>query len=171
MNAKPLFPNQTVTAKGDAPSQDLTEIIKRIVNDLTTQDSVTSPLLALLIAGNSGKDVRVNSAGDGYEVYLRRDTSAADQTITLAGSSASIGHSLGVVPRGVMAELVCQTAELGFSIGDVVPVAPNTAGSIRLFTTIWAIRFASAISIPHNTTGVSTAITAANWKLRVTPYA
>lgn len=43
MIAKPLLPQQTATAKGDAPSRDLVEVIQRIVADiLTSENSVSS---------------------------------------------------------------------------------------------------------------------------------
>lgn len=44
MTAKPLLPQQPVTAKGDAPSRDLVEVIQRIVQDV---DLAATDLTAL----------------------------------------------------------------------------------------------------------------------------
>lgn len=51
-----------------------------------------------------------------------------DQTIT-AGGQLNLNHGLGVVPKSVQFFLVCQTADNGYSVGDVV--AP-------LETSVWA---------------------------------
>lgn len=90
---------------------------------------------------------------------------SADQTITLAGA-LTLAHGLGAAPRITGVRLVCQTAELGYSIGDTVQVEGDIASNVPDATNL-NIRYRSvATSICHKTTGVLTAITAANWKAR-----
>lgn len=90
---------------------------------------------------------------------------SADQTITLAGA-LTLAHGLGAEPRITGVRLVCQTAELGYSIGDTVQVEGDIASNVPDATNL-NIRYRSvAASICHKTTGVLTAITAANWKAR-----
>jgi hypothetical protein len=90
---------------------------------------------------------------------------SADQTITLAGA-LTLAHGLGTAPRIKLIELVCQTAELGYSIGDVIQAQDNTAMILPDATNL-NIRYRSAsIGVMHKTTGVLTSITAANWKAR-----
>jgi hypothetical protein len=78
----------------------------------------------------------------------------------------TLAHGLGVAPRITLIELVCQTAELGYSIGDVVYASDNTASLVKDATNI-NVRYRNAsIGLMHKTTGALTAITAANWKAR-----
>jgi len=99
----------------------------------------------------------------------------ADQTITAAGA-LTVAHSLGKLPVRVDCFLVCQTGELGFTAGDVVPINTNIQGATSTGQTLtWDttnvyIRFggsAGAYELLHKTTGIRTATTAANWKLRL----
>lgn len=90
---------------------------------------------------------------------------SADQTITLAGA-LTLAHGLGVAPRVVQALLVCVTAEAGYSAGDVITLATRPP-TIRPDATNLNIRYSdAAITVNHSSTGVQTAITAANWKAR-----
>jgi hypothetical protein len=78
----------------------------------------------------------------------------------------TLAHGLGVAPRITLIELVCQTAELGYSIGDVVQMQDNSASMVKDATNI-NVRYRSAnIGLIHKTTGAFTSITAANWKAR-----
>lgn len=100
----------------------------------------------------------------------------SDQTITTAGS-LTLAHGLGVKPLLCRFSLVCQTAELGYSIGDEYPFEfGSTGGALggTMDATNLNLRFAStanAFSFNHKTTGVFTAATNASWKLRVRAYA
>ena len=161
MKSKPLFPNQPVTTSGLPPSQELVEIVQRIVSDI----GVLSAFTDLLTVANAGLHFRVSSTGT---VELAPSIfQTADQTITLAGALGPFAHGLGAVPKLVTLFLVCQTAELGYSIGDITVVNSVTA-SITVDATNINIRFNSAApSIVRKDTGVIAAFTAANWKLRV----
>ena len=92
---------------------------------------------------------------------------STDQTITLAGA-LTLAHGLGVAPRITLTQMVCQTAELGYSVGDVlVHGATHNIASIVPDATNLNVRYNSVVwSVVHKTTGVLTSITAANWKAR-----
>lgn len=106
----------------------------------------------------------------------------ADQAITF-GTRNPLTHGLGVVPKVTELFLVCQTAELNYSIGDIVPMAVgmnlqagaggNTGLTEDLSTTVVGYRLSDdGYRILNKTTGaVPGAITAANWKVRVRCYA
>jgi len=93
---------------------------------------------------------------------------SSDQTITLAGA-LTLAHGLGTAPRDVSLALVCQTAELGYSVGDVLMgVSPRTIASIVVNATNLNIRFfdSANVAIVNKTTGARSSFTAANWKAR-----
>lgn len=93
---------------------------------------------------------------------------SADQTITLAGA-LTLAHGFGAVPRAVKLALVCQTAELGYTIGDVLmDVSARTIASIVVDATNLNIRFLDSanVGIVNKTTGARTSFTVANWKAR-----
>lgn len=60
----------------------------------------------------------------------RRRSSSAGQVIT-AGGALSVAHGLGVKPTRYFGVLICQTAELGFSIGQETPA--QTTGADAAF--------------------------------------
>lgn len=106
---------------------------------------------------------------------------STQQTISAAGT-LTIAHGLGAVPFGVSVEAVCQTAENGYSIGDVllVPIAPSsttsTSGqgygiSITKDSTNIKITFGShstaSLIATNKSTGDNVGLTDANWKLVV----
>jgi hypothetical protein len=87
----------------------------------------------------------------------------------------SFAHGLGVAPVSAELELVCLTAELGYSVGDVLsnPVTQGSAGylipfTIRKTSTVVEARTGGTASfaINHLTTGVTTGLTLANWAWR-----
>ena len=90
---------------------------------------------------------------------------SADQTIT-SSAGLTLAHGLGSAPRFVFVMLVCQTAELNYSAGDVVTLSSG-------FPAIWPdstnvnVRYSSAaVQVVNRTTGAPTSITLANWKAR-----
>lgn len=92
---------------------------------------------------------------------------SSDQTITLAGA-LTLAHGLGTAPRDVSLALVCQTAELGYSAGDVLMVSPRPIASIVVDATNLNIRFLSTANagITRKDTGDFANFTPANWKAR-----
>ncbi len=110
--------------------------------------------------------------------YIRTDQ-ATDQTIT-AGGSLLVTHGLGVAPNLYTLALVCQSTDAGWAAGNVVMIDQASKSNDKglafhtLTSTSWGVRFAAnaaTFELPHKTTGTVTALTNANWKLRVTVYA
>lgn len=100
---------------------------------------------------------------------------SADQAITY-GTAVSLAHGLGVVPKVVTTYMVNQTTEAGYNPGDIILVNPYEDGTLGLAvysdSTNTTFRFSSAgFPYVNKTTGASTNLTAANWKMRVIDYA
>ena len=120
---------------------------------------------------------RVSGGGAGISLVY----TSSDQTITSAGL-LTLAHGLGVAPKLVGLELVCQTAEFNYSIGAVITAGINNYNvgqgasliSVRYDTTNVYIRFSNAIK-PFTTgdasNGGQSLLTNANWKLRVRAFA
>lgn len=117
----------------------------------------------------------------GAPLALPKSYESPEQTITSSGQLV-LAHGLGVAPKFVTAELVCKTADLGFSVNDVVqfPLASeaNSAASSGISAkkdaTNISVRFGSntgALMVAHATTGVSTYITNSSWRLIVRAFA
>jgi len=97
-------------------------------------------------------------------------------TITPAGS-LTVPHGLGSRPVFVSAELVCQTAEVGYSAGAVVPVSVNQLSGSASYgvaavpdATNVNLRYGSsggAFVLINFSTGGLANITPANWRLRI----
>lgn len=107
------------------------------------------------------------------------------QTIT-AGGSLTIAHGLGAVPKLVTPELVCTSAEGGYSVNDVVPIywgpidfnsaLTNSGVSCVPDATNLNIRFGSSVSpntlyVLNKTTGNPVGITNSSWSFIVRAYA
>lgn len=110
---------------------------------------------------------------------LGRVYTSSDMTIT-SNSALTLTHNLGVIPRNVQILLVCQTAELGYDVGDIVDVSKyqgnndnaTSAGiTMKLTTTQIKARQFNAYYIGNFDTGSLATINAANWKLRIKVYA
>jgi hypothetical protein len=95
----------------------------------------------------------------------------------------TLAHGLGVRPKFVTLELVCITAELGHSVGDVIaaglnnylPLNGDSFISLGYDATNVTVRIsfgAPKTFITNNPgTGVTVALTNANWNLRVRAFA
>lgn len=111
---------------------------------------------------------------NGSDVQLAPFVSA--QQVMTAGGQLTIAHGLGVEPDMVTVELVCQVAELNYTVGQVVPVnvASNFASSvsrgfsiIKNSTNVIVRVGSSGLALIDATTGGSNTITLANWRLVV----
>ena len=91
---------------------------------------------------------------------------SADQTIT-TGGALTLAHGLGAAPRSLQVMIVCQTAELGYSVGDIVTLSSNYP-AMWPDATNFNVRYINTNppAVANKTTGAITAITAANWKAR-----
>lgn len=99
---------------------------------------------------------------------------STDQTIT-SGGALTLAHSLGAIPHHVHVYLVCQTAEFGYTAGDLLLVGTSPTGnnqgiSIVPDATNINVRYGSSgsgvFSINRKDTGGSANATNANWNLR-----
>lgn len=124
----------------------------------------------------------LDALAGGISPFTKSFTST-DQAITSAGL-LTLPHSLGAIPKFTRYLLVCQTAESGYSIGDLVELSAGTNSSSALDnynfgawldSTNINIRFGSvainAIAIVNRTTGAFALATNTNWKLRVQAWA
>lgn len=102
---------------------------------------------------------------------------SSNQAITSAGT-LTIAHGLGITPYRVDPFLYCETAEYGFSIGDVITASTSeysrgVAGrgmAITWDSTNIYVRYgnsAQVFEVVRKDTGASVALTNANWKLRL----
>ena len=106
---------------------------------------------------------------------------SADQTITSAGS-LTLAHGLGGAPFGWDAYIECQTAEQGYSIGDVLKIGtentPTQSDSAQASQSMGVALTADATNIEvrfgayssvffvlHKTSGARVFLTNGNWKL------
>jgi hypothetical protein len=94
----------------------------------------------------------------------------------------SSAHGMGATPHLVLASLKCLTANLNYSVNDVVFIQTFAfvesgaggneygVGISASATMLYAIVSNNGISVPDKTTQTLTAITAGSWSLRLTPY-
>ena len=90
------------------------------------------------------------------------------------GALLSFSHGLGVVPVSAELELVCLTAEGGYSVGDVIN--PQTSGSPSYAHNFTICKNATVVEarvgnnspwyVVHKTTGAIGGATPANWAWR-----
>jgi len=107
--------------------------------------------------------------------YQRSYVSALTATLPAGATTLSVNANLGTNHRvAVQIEFQCTTAELGYSIGDVVD-SLSVSGSAYAFLFPW-VKARNTISsiianggwvIPNKSTGVASTITPANWSYRV----
>lgn len=112
----------------------------------------------------------------GFSAYFQ----SAQQVITAAGS-LTLGHGLSRTPVLVLPYLVCQTAEHGYAIGDVVAANPHFTGynasyglSIVPDATNINVRYgspAATFRMISKDLGALVDFTNANWKLIVRAFA
>lgn len=101
---------------------------------------------------------------------------STDQTITSA-ALLTLAHGLGAAPALIALQLVCQSADAGWSAGDIVHVGTNnTTGGATTFNSVYStatnvlVRFsdsASCFNLANKATGGSAALDNTKWKLRV----
>lgn len=135
---------------------------------------------AQTIAGKKSFSTPVDAAslGGSGTGNLTQYTTAVTPLPTLNGATLIASHGLGAVPASVELEITCLTAELGYSVGDVVnmPMFINSGATGWFNAPIW--RNASQVGLStmatiiwglyNKTSGSSTAspLTAANWSYR-----
>ena len=100
---------------------------------------------------------------------------SADLTIT-SGGLLTLAHGLSATPNVISARLKCVTAEAGWSVDEEPTTALGWWDSGSRTTSVWAdatniyVKISTAASsmvIGHKTTTVPTALTNANWRLKL----
>lgn len=134
----------------------------------------TSPVNGDKWTTTSGEYVRINGVTRQSDMFGVAFTST-NQTITSAGA-LTLAHSLGVAPKFVYLELICQTGEGGYSAGAVVRVdgINDSMCGVSYDATNINIRFSSnaaAFRIINGSTGGTADLTNGNWRLRVKAWA
>ena len=91
------------------------------------------------------------------------------------GAVVAVNHLCGAIPSSVIVEAVCLTAELGFSIGDVIQQVPQFNG-VALYYGIdpwmnatqvgFTLTAGNAMGSGSRTNGALSTLTAANWAYR-----
>lgn len=80
-------------------------------------------------------------------------------------------HGLGAAPSLLAVRLTCLTAEHGYSVGHVLALPLGEYITVRVDATNVTAVFSTTLPTVANTgTGVLAAITAANWRIDITPY-
>lgn len=149
------------------------------VNGLGAQKIFTAGGVDLLAGGiANGAMVEVVYNGTNFQLMTISQLRFTSGLIALPGAGTAISplsHGLPGVPRQVRGVLVCLTAELGYSVGDEVPMENcYTNGAAFLIftpsvsaTTLSCIQTSAATpALRAKSTGVDTAITTANWNLK-----
>jgi hypothetical protein len=103
-----------------------------------------------------------------------RVVESAEFAVTF-GAAANFTHGLPGAPRGAQAVLRCKTAELGYSVGDEVPLPAAVGGGINGTLSLNAngtsitvsICAGGYIQVCRKDTFANQAITAASWRLVV----
>lgn len=159
-------PGQTNT--GIAVTADGTNLNARFAGNFSAISKSTNGLVKLT---NSSWKVRLYAQLADSAGYT-----SPDQTIT-TNSQLTLTHGLGGAPLMCEIALVCQTAELNYSVGDVVfPMnCENNAScsgvSIKMTSTSLVCTFGNTATtgnfcIPDKSTGSVSAITNSRWKIR-----
>ncbi|MGO8952055.1 MAG: beta strand repeat-containing protein [Rhodomicrobium sp.] len=129
----------------------------------------TNPSTALQVSGTvtattfSGSGASLNSIPP--TAITGRFTSSA-QTFPTAGSTITVAHGLGAVPTGFDVFFQCQTANLGYSVGQMVK--PNYYTYFTVYadaTNVYLTYITSGGAAVLNTSGTWSGISAADWKV------
>jgi len=106
-------------------------------------------------------------------LQFSRQFQSAEQTIT-SGGALTIAHGLGATPDFWTILLICKTAEIGYSVGDVTEVSGTQDSSVSYGLAVvpdavnLVCRYganANAFFLLNKTTGVAEAVTNANWRV------
>lgn len=149
------------------------------------RSGASAPVFWAVRNDGTGTDSLLTNANWKLRVYavstpLNTSFISSDQTIT-QGGTLTIAHGLGAAPAFAKHYLVCQTAELGFSAGNVIdPIntsygTNNCGATVRWDSTNVYVYFANAggglnyifRAIRDDGTGIGTLLTDGNWKLRL----
>ena len=135
----------------------------------------TAPQVALVLFGEAATDGSGVISTVAY-AYNGRYDSGWTATLPAASTAVSKNHNIGVVPRLCDFRVQCTTTDNGYAVGDEIGLGSISAydgGTIRVPTltvSAKALSIVSTASNPYNilvkSTGVASALTAANWKYK-----
>lgn len=148
--------------------------------DVTAETAARSAAIAAEAAARSAAvaaEAAARTAAIAALPFTEAPYDSGELAITLGGV-ITLNHNLNGRPRLITGELVCKTAELGFTVGTVAPIAITyinytVARWILAETTMSQIiiTYSSSpigfVSKPNNSTAL---ITPANWRLIVRAY-
>lgn len=126
--------------------------------------------LALQVVGDGGT-LWADTANTRF--FFRGRRSYTVDTAATASTDTALAHGLGVAPTDIKVQLVNTTANLNYSVNDVVELGHpqiNSGGGFVFLpdaTNLNLKTVNTAIAIPNKTTFVCTSITAANWNYRI----
>lgn len=112
-------------------------------------------------------------------IPLSKEYSSPEQVITPAGGQV-LPHGLPSIPRLLISNLICKTAELGYTAGEIVGVSSNPDYAYSLGVSVVPdasnvmYRYGSQAGvffILHKVTGSVSLITPANWRLVIRAWA
>ena len=121
--------------------------------------------------GAQGVKGDTGAAGAGGLGYVYTAESALNSA---SGAVVSVGHGLGVRPADAVLELVCVSAENGYSVGDAVDCCRAWSGGTDYSLVVWrnseAVGFTLPdgfyVGLPSKSTGVNTSLSVAKWTYR-----
>lgn len=134
-----------------------------LLDGVSTRKGYTGTRVALLCDGTGWRTV-----GGCWRYF------SGNQSISSAGT-LSLTHGLGVVPKRVWVSLKCLSAELNYSVGDIVTQpfydhnSTNIGVAVVADATSLTTRYGSAVnpfSLLNKTTGGATVLTNASWACR-----
>ena len=135
-----------------------------LIDGVSTRKGYTGTRVTLLCDGTGWRTVSGNWS------YF-----SGNQTISSAGTF-TLAHGLGVAPKRVWASLKCLTAEINYSIGDIVfqPMYDHNSTNIGIAAVADATNLTARIgsaanpfSLLNKTTGAATVLTNASWAIRL----
>ena len=137
----------------------------------------TAPQVALVLFGEAATDGSGVISTVAY-AYNGRYESAYTATLTGAATQTTASHNIGVTPKIANVVIQCTTTDQGYAVGDTVlrGIMGNNASSqespICVSSSTKAVSMTTGVVTPwfltHKTTGVYQALTAANWKYKLT---
>lgn len=150
--------------------------LKAAVASLAPLDGITSA-----VASNTG---RISALETG-KAFTRPPYESSEQIITSRGQ-LTLSHGLGVLPKLLVAEIVCLTAEHGWAVGQRVPVplggeyisgnGANLNATAGATDTAIMVQYGSGgtggnVFLIHDASGISQYATNANWRLVLRAFA
>jgi hypothetical protein len=166
----PFDGTSNITVIAPATNAATSKAIPSDADEVPLTDSTSAFSLKKLTWGNLKATLQI-FFDSLYESASIKYTSP-NQTIT-SGGALTLAHGLGAAPKHVHFALYCNTPEFNYSAGDIIPLlgfaqGNNQGVSVTSDATNLYLRYgssASTFSVLNKTTGLSSNITNASWRL------